>query len=89
LSAYRVAIESSLRAPRGDDLTTLANAGSGEMGTLPRSPDLAEELGGTAQRGTAGLHRTHGHSALSIEAVIPRGKCICSNETCENTDNAC
>ena len=59
-----------------------------EMGTLPRSRDLAAELGAPVTAVQQARMASEGYSALSIEAAMSRGACFCSNETDEDKDRA-
>jgi RNA polymerase sigma-B factor len=58
------------------------------MGTLPRSRDLAAELGAPVTAVQQARMASEGYSALSIEAAMSRGACFCSNETDDDKDRA-
>jgi RNA polymerase sigma-B factor len=58
------------------------------MRTLPRTRDLAEELGAPVTAVQQARMASEGYSALSIEAAMSRGACFCSNETDEDKDRA-
>jgi RNA polymerase sigma-B factor len=57
-----------------------------EMGTLPRSRDLAEQLGAPLGAVQQARMASEGYSALSIDAAMSRGVCFCSNEADDDTD---
>jgi len=57
-----------------------------EMGALPRSRDLAEELGAPVTAIQQARMASEGYSALSIEGAMSRGACFCSTETDDDKD---
>src|SRR5215217_7178451 len=59
-----------------------------EMGALPRSRDLAEELGAPVTAVQQARFASQGYSASSIDAAMSRGICFCSDETEEDIDRA-
>jgi RNA polymerase sigma-B factor len=58
------------------------------MGCLPRSQDLADELGEPVDAVRQARFASLGYSASSIDLAISRGICFCSNETDEDIDRA-
>jgi RNA polymerase sigma-B factor len=59
-----------------------------EMGTLPCSQDLADELGASVKAVQQARLASEGYTALSIEAATSRGVDFGSPETDEDTDRA-
>ena len=59
-----------------------------QMGSLPRSQDLADELGEPVRAVQQARFASLGYSASSIDLAISRGSCFCSNETEEDIDRA-
>jgi RNA polymerase sigma-B factor len=59
-----------------------------EMSALPRSSDLAEELGASVTAVQQARMASEGYSALSIEAAMSRGASFCSSETEEDKERA-
>ena len=59
-----------------------------QMGSLPRSQDLADELGEPVGAVQQARFASLGYSASSIDLAISRGICFCSNETDEDIDRA-
>jgi RNA polymerase sigma-B factor len=59
-----------------------------EMGTMPCSQDLADELGASVKAVQQARMASEGYSALSIDAATSRGVCFCSPDTDEDTDRA-
>jgi RNA polymerase sigma-B factor len=57
-----------------------------EMGAIPRSHDLAEELGETVGAVQQARFASRGYSASSIDLAMSRGICFSSNETDEAID---
>jgi RNA polymerase sigma-B factor len=57
-----------------------------EMGAVPRSQDLAEELGETVGAVQQARFASRGYSASSIDLAMSRGICFSSNETDEAID---
>ena len=59
-----------------------------QMGSLPRSQDLADELGEPVGAVQQARFASLGYSASSIDLAISRGTCFCSKETDEDIDRA-
>jgi RNA polymerase sigma-B factor len=57
-----------------------------QMGGLPSSHDLAEELGEPLDAVQQARFASHGYSASSIDLAMSRGICFCSDETGEDID---
>jgi RNA polymerase sigma-B factor len=57
-----------------------------QMGALPRTRELAEELGEPIGAVQQARFASQGYSASSIDAAMSRGICFCSNETDEDID---
>src|SRR5215218_172019 len=55
-----------------------------QMGSVPRSRDLADELGAPVGAVRQARFASQGYSASSIDAAMVRGICFCSNETEED-----
>jgi RNA polymerase sigma-B factor len=55
-----------------------------QMGSVPRSRDLADELGAPVGAVRQARFASQGYSASSIDAAMLRGICFCSNETEED-----
>src|SRR5512133_2760969 len=55
-----------------------------EMGTMPCSQDLADELGASVKAVQQARMASEGYSALSIDAATSRGVCFCSPEADED-----
>jgi RNA polymerase sigma-B factor len=55
-----------------------------QMGAVPGSRDLAEELGAPVRAVQQARFASQGYSASSIDAAMSRGICFCSNETDED-----
>jgi RNA polymerase sigma-B factor len=59
-----------------------------QMGALPRTRQLAAELGAPVRAVQQARFASQGYSASSIDAAMARGVCFCSNETDEDIDRA-
>jgi len=57
-----------------------------QMGAVPRTRDLAQELGEPVGAVQQARFASQGYSASSIEAAMSRGICFCSNETDDDID---
>jgi RNA polymerase sigma-B factor len=57
-----------------------------QMGAVPRTRELAEELGEPVGAVQQARFASQGYSSSSIDAAMSRGICFCSNETDEDID---
>jgi RNA polymerase sigma-B factor len=57
-----------------------------QMGTLPCSKDLAQELGASVNAVQQARLASEGYTASSIDSAMARGVCFCSTESDEDID---